>query len=615
MPSGTPGEHHHWAIGGERKARMLKALRDTLRPARSVTLSLLLVSTVYLLTSSLLDRRGFWIMDNAVKFIQLESAIRSHGRDLSIPWPGRVVDPDFAYSPLPPPFGIVRNGKLYATFPPAFALLSAIPYRLFGFAGLYVLPLVGGILSLLILARLGSDLKLPLWGRHLLILICGLCTPLWFYSVVFWEHTVAVCLFLGSVLYFLRFRETGRRSDLVRAFLLTALAVWFRDDFYVGGAALFLLLFQERSAAPGRRYPRMATAATAVAAMLAGLAPLWILQGIALGRPFGFHMANNATSLAAHLLSRGRVFYNLALAADPERTLSLLLGAPVVLAFLLAGVRPDRARSWRVPLLGLSAAAIGGVVLMRALRADDSIFHLFHSNGFYAAAPVLVLAALRQRETVRATRQGGAIRTILLLSALFAGLYISAAPEELCRGVHWGNRFFLPLYPLLAIAAVANIVAWFDGQTQFRIWAKTAVATAVALSLVLQLHAIDLLRRRTELSARLNQTLIDSKEKVVLTDVVWAPLELYAGFFDRLEFRIPPDEAPDQLVSRLSARGYRRALFITQAPEGSAPRGGLCVTATKLETFALTFVPFDLETAEESSTASPSSGGARPRGR
>ncbi len=73
------------------------------------------------------------------------AAIRSGYESMALDWPGRALDPDFRFNPQPPPFTVVQEGRLYSQYPPVFALLSSFPYRLFGFPGLYALPLLGGI--------------------------------------------------------------------------------------------------------------------------------------------------------------------------------------------------------------------------------------------------------------------------------------------------------------------------------------------------------------------------------------------------------------------------------------------------------------------------------------
>ena len=61
--------------------------------------------------------------------------------------------------------------------------------------GLYLLPVVCGWLIAVLSGALATWLA-PGLGPAAILLV-GLATPVWFYSVVFWEHTLATLFGLG----------------------------------------------------------------------------------------------------------------------------------------------------------------------------------------------------------------------------------------------------------------------------------------------------------------------------------------------------------------------------------------------------------------------------------
>jgi len=63
-----------------------------------------------------------------------------------VPWPGREFDPALSFRPLGDPFGRVIDGRLFVSFPIAFALVTSVPYRVFGVGGLTLLPFLAGLL-------------------------------------------------------------------------------------------------------------------------------------------------------------------------------------------------------------------------------------------------------------------------------------------------------------------------------------------------------------------------------------------------------------------------------------------------------------------------------------
>ena len=99
----------------------MKLFAQIFHPAKSTFCSLFFVTVVYLLTLCVIEGRGFWITDNDNKFLQLKAIINSNYSEYSIPWPGKTVDPDFEYNPLPSPFSQVKNNKLFSIFSPVFA--------------------------------------------------------------------------------------------------------------------------------------------------------------------------------------------------------------------------------------------------------------------------------------------------------------------------------------------------------------------------------------------------------------------------------------------------------------------------------------------------------------
>ena len=111
--------------------------------------------------------------------------------------------------------------------------------------------------------------------------VLGLATPLFFYGITVWEHsiTVALCLAAVSVLS----APTGRRLAL--AGLGIGAACWFREELVlmVGTLACAVLLVWRRASV----LPPLALGA---ALPLAGLAAF---NQLVFGDPFGPHVAHN----------------------------------------------------------------------------------------------------------------------------------------------------------------------------------------------------------------------------------------------------------------------------------------------------------------------------------
>jgi hypothetical protein len=361
--------------------------------------SVLCVAAVYAATLLWLPD-GLWIVDNGNKLIQVEAILASGHRDYSIPWPGRELDPQLEFNPIPAPFSVIHGERLYAVYSPAFPALSSPFFALLGSPGLLVLPFVAGVALLAGLVCLTRAAGLPAAAAPASVLVAGLCTPVWFYSAVFWEHIVGASLAVWSVAAWLRFLESGSGRALLACGAACAVAVWFRDQLLMLGALMALLALARPAAG------RVRTVLLLGAGLAAGLLPLALFQWLTLGDPLGFHLTHGfqfqggagdepAARLAAHAGDRLLVLHHLFLAWAGDRAFSAVLSLPLVLLLLVCPSLPRRAFEWTVVALALWALAGALVTCAGVAGADSPIEWLLRSNGFWSAAPLLALGLVR----------------------------------------------------------------------------------------------------------------------------------------------------------------------------------------------------------------------------
>jgi hypothetical protein len=517
-----------------------------------VAASIAVVAAVYVLTLAALEKRAFWITDNANKFLQLQAIVRSGYTDAALDWPGRRLDPELRFNPLPPPFSHVENGKVYSQYSPVFAVVSSFPYRWFSFPGLYLLPLLGSVLLVAGVARLAATLGCDVAARHAGVLIVGLGTPVWFYAVVFWEHAIAVGLAVWAVDAFLRFTDARSFRTLAAGSALAGAAACFREELVLLCA---VLLATALWCARGRRGK---AGAVAILTMAAALAPLPLLQWTLTGTPWGFHVGSNVTGLAEHLAARPAVAFKLFAAAGHGVAASLLIAAPFLVLFFWNPRLRERTFARAVPLLALTASVAAAISLAGFFGGRGPIVHLIHANSLFPAAPVLLLGLVRgpQDERPHATR-------LWWIVLAFSTLYFAAAPPISAGGIHWGNRFLLVAYPLLGVLAARNV-----SRSTWRGWPVLAVASTLALSLGAQVYSIRLLDAKQDFSYRAAREASRHAERVWITDQWWVPQELFSEFHDREIFfaRTAADRA--ELERRLRDSGRERHLFITTAARG-----------------------------------------------
>src|SRR5579862_53854 len=144
-----------------------------------------------------LPARTFYAGDSGIKLIVARNAIAHPAHPLDVDLPrvgGTPVD-------LVDPFFHVQGGHARAATPDLFPLLIAPLIAAFGLRAAYLLPAAGFLLALWMIPSIGLALD-GRRSRTLMLLTTGLCTPLLFYGLELWEHTLAVGVAAAGTLLF-----------------------------------------------------------------------------------------------------------------------------------------------------------------------------------------------------------------------------------------------------------------------------------------------------------------------------------------------------------------------------------------------------------------------------
>lgn len=171
-------------------------------------LAAMLLLVVYAAAWAYVPKGVFWHPDEGAKFLSMQALRWDGGLVYNVPYPGRVIDPAYEFYAGHCPGGDVypapqRDGSVRLHWPIWFPLASRPFFDAFGVAGVYVLPLLSGWLSAVIAGRWMALADSQLAPLAILLIGCG--TPLFFYSLGFFEHTlstfagvVATSILLGS---------------------------------------------------------------------------------------------------------------------------------------------------------------------------------------------------------------------------------------------------------------------------------------------------------------------------------------------------------------------------------------------------------------------------------
>ena len=523
--------------------------------------AVLVIGAVALLELSLvwivLNPRTFFSGDAGVKYIQAANIAEARWRGLSIRNPAEPIDPDGRFSALTG--SQFRRRAPGAPFYGAYAELFTVPVSVglawFGVRGIYLVPVLASVGAMVIAYRLSvRSARRLAWLAPLLV---GGCSPMLFYSLDLWEHTLAVLLSSAGVLLFVAGTAEFALTRLALAGLAFGAAIWVREELYgFLPAILVALAWVERR----RRIP---AALTVGAAALLVLAPHWLLTWTQTGVPARIAVmrvlqpftATPDISPASGLPTWRPV---VALLLPVSAAWLLPVGAAVAVRLWLPNAPPRRQAQILATLVIAAAVWASGYALLFRWwwPRPDTLLQAFPAILFLLfLPPVAGGAGTAHRE----------IRQLLAMAVVYTVAVCVAAPFALrtvpLGGAQWGPRFLMPLYPLLAAAIVFALerrIDW-DARVEFapRLLAGLfavllLVSVGVQAQGVRQLH-----RAKAGYEGLVAATGGFDAGGVVATDLWWFPDIIAAILYERpvVLVDVPGNGSLPELLARLQAHG------------------------------------------------------------
>jgi hypothetical protein len=491
---------------------------------RSPSLAVACVALAYVALAFLVfPQNAFFSSDEGLKFIQVQNFVRKGWQDFTLDYPGRELDPDLRYVPINNPPALIREGRLYAVYPIFFPLLAAPLYRLLGYAGLYVIPLASGLLTLIITYRIA---RLTGGKGPSSIVVLGLCSPLIFYSLVFWDHTLGTLLATLAVLLVVGGLEQPRWLPFVLAGVAIGLGIWVRSELYVMVIAMpIALLFLGTGHL--RRLVGLGLG------IVVALVPLWLFQFVVYGDFIGPHVGHLAW-LSEELpatTDRVAIVYHTLLEGNSSPAMSFLYIMAFVASALLVPMR--RIRTRRLPIIIAFAVLVLATIpnILEASRGRPL-------GGLISTAPFLVFSFAVLVGSGSSVRRHNTY--LLALSVGYIALVSILTPVD--PGLQWGARFLLPILPPLAILATNNFgaLSTLGGRSTSRLLAACFVCVA-ALSFVVQLSGLRTLHIIKSTDQQLIRDTAQLEPAQVLSDE-WGYAEYVAPLFYEKQFFFVRDQ-------------------------------------------------------------------------
>lgn len=522
---------------------------NTVSSRRCIPLLLLAALAVLygVLAWGILPGHVFLSPDEGQRFVQVQSYVRSRWSTAAMEYPGRELDPAGDYIPVPAVRVQASDGvRFYVRYPDLFALLSSFFYALLGYGGLYVIPLLCGVgvAGVTYLLAREFDVRMAEWA----IVLIGVCTPVWFYSLLLWDHTPSTLLMATAVWLLILDRERKHPYAPLLGGLALGLSTWLRVESYLMAAAMgitFLLVFPRAWRAPVRFGVGMALA----------IAPLWLLQQQLYGSMLGPRVAMHASasvptggrSVVSILGQTARMTYLSLLAGYPHWLAALGMLVGNVGMWLILQMRRLRRRRWI--LFGL-------VLTLLASLPSITYGKVYFVVGLLGVSPFVIFSVVYP-----GVEQSGRPRRDSLFLLLVTLGYVAEVclTTQIDPGWQWGPRFLLPIYPLLVVAAL-RAVEWIAGsveQLDTRYLVYIAFAGLALISFFLQFESMQLLLNIKRNHNQLLAFLKDLPAQQVVADVGWYVPQMSSLFYEREFFLTKTQESFEGMVQLLYQGGVR----------------------------------------------------------
>ncbi|MFQ5823235.1 MAG: hypothetical protein ACE5JB_04190 [bacterium] len=532
---------------------------------------------------------SFWSPDCGARFIQVQSIVQ-HWPDWSISYPAEVLDPGHENSPLII-FEFQNKGKSYIFYSFLFAMISAVFFDGFGYLGLSIAPILGGLGTALAVYGLARQLRFRFPIAPMLLV--AVATPVALYSQVFWDHSLTTGIAAISLYLAVRAAKEGRLCLWFAAGAAATSGVWFHE----------ILIPYPVALAVGAIWINRRQAVNPILALVGGsvliMVPLAVINQSVYGTPFGPHLSNVGLGttggmlyylqypwdliLGAYFTLFGWSAHNpvgarqLALMLDepslPARSdlqTSFVMAVPIILWFVLsaAGVwRRDQGR--RLSILLFVAIFMSGVWSCLYPQKAHSLFYV---------CPFLVLAfAASLRRTN--DKHDSLLQFRQMLAVVTAVYTFSVLFKTTLGGTEWGSRYLLATVPalvLLSWSVIENLLPERDARIA-RNWAGGAksllagISLLLVVSVVLQFQGYRQIESTQRMNRQLTEAVMQSRDEIIITGMWWIAMTAAPAYPHKQILFVRDESHLTPLLQRMQQQEIESFTWLGPSPRNVSP--------------------------------------------
>jgi hypothetical protein len=531
---------------------------------------------VYAASLFQMPRHVFWSPDEGTNYLAARSVRFGNGLDYSTVYGGKAIDPGLKFLPLPglyPHPSITSKGEIDLRFGMAvgFVLVSRYMMEAFGTSGLYLVPMLSGWLVALLSGRIAW-----LIDRRLAIpatLLVGLGTPIFFYSLVFWEHAPATLC--GLVLAWLMIESPfglGVRLAAGLPFIITAVILRMEMAAYalavLASGALSHWLPQRPGDKRGARnwgsrlspwaaFPLLACVAVAFAYLFAALLSERHRRLLTL-------IPERIGTIPARLHEIPTSLVDVLVGSSTSQGPTIADGWAIAAAVAVGAtlVAACARRVWMEAALILPALLlINTVTLTVALSPEEyrAMHGLFLVTPFAVLWPYALRGAWRRRD-----RHGGTLGCLAMFYLLFGftAIFLTYVDNgRLAVSLEWGQRYLLTVYPILTVLGLVAVRDYWESGRP--VWLRSAVCS---IALVLALLSVGMEARGLSMLGKTRRTLATWEHALqghnpIVTDRWWLPGALAPMYEHHPMFYVPTWRNLVEWMPLAEAQGIRQFTF------------------------------------------------------
>ncbi|MDM8532616.1 hypothetical protein QUF63_15715 [Anaerolineales bacterium HSG25] len=536
---------------------------------RAMWLTAGLVGLIYLLALAQLPMTVFWSADEGAKYLQMQT-LRGWqgGGQYDLPYLGRDLDPDYLFYPQHPIYPQPKaGGQIQFHWSIWFPLLSFLPYSVWNLSGLYLIPMLSGLGVTLFSADITRRFHPPL--APLTVLVVGLSTPILFYSLLFWEHTLTVLLAMGGLWLMFDLPSHATRSRWLRiggSMLLLMMATMLRLELLVFMLSLGLsvALSWSRHVQPilSQKWLTRRWHIPIIVLIIIGLT-IYLIQPLSHSGLIGPRLNKLLTAFAIFVTDDqfwrmlpqhlNATWLNSSASSGPELAphlewlglFALALSGISLICYLLRSITMEGDGRFTLYLIRLghvclilSSLLLGWVSFQVLILPDE--YRTIH--GLFLPAPALILALTMIPYTQQVNRFEATLLTYTsFIYLIFGTLAVLLRQAGIIANLEWGPRYMLLLYPLLITCMLVGINHTLKiNQTlkvskTFRVLDYLLVGVTCLLLLIGAGYQLRGLRTVQEVKADLLPyvTLINQIDQPIVTDLPWLPSVLSVTYAER----------------------------------------------------------------------------------